>query len=151
MGNRIDQMDKRMRKLDLALHEIPEDDQFTLHGPAEAWLTIVSWGSTRGAIRDAIRKVERSEHMRINNLQIRLMRPFPATGVSKILRESNRVLLLEENYSGQLGMLIAEQTGILIESKALKYTGRPFSQDDVVDAIRGVATPVLHAKGPQSQ
>ena len=49
---------------------------------------------------------------------------------------ANRVLLLEDNYTGQLGLLIAEQTGIQIEEKALKYTGRPFSQDEVAERIR---------------
>ncbi len=133
--NRIEQMDKRMRKLQLALREIPASDQFTLHGPEDADLTIVSWGSTRGPIRNAIRSVARASNVRVNNLQIRLMRPFPADAVRQILRRANRVLLLEDNYTGQLGLLISEQTGVQIEDKVLKYTGRPFSQDEVEQAI----------------
>ena len=77
IDNRIEQMDKRMGKLDLMLREIPEADQFTLHGPDDADLTIVSWGSTRCPIRDAVRQIERESDIRVNNLQIRLLRPFP--------------------------------------------------------------------------
>ena len=136
IGNRIQQMDKRMGKLEIARQEIPEEDQFTLHGSKDAHLTIVSWGSTRGAIHDATRQVEADSSIRVNNLQIRLMRPFPAEAVRVILQEANQLLLLEDNYTGQLGLLIAEQTGIQIGMKALKYTGRPFSQDEVVTAIQ---------------
>ena len=136
IDNRIEQMDKRMGKLDIMLREIPEADQFTLHGSDDADLTIVSWGSTRCPIRDAVRQIERESDIRVNNLQIRLLRPFPADAVREILERANRVLLLEDNYTGQLGLLIAEQTGIQIEEKALKYTGRPFSQDEVAERIR---------------
>ena len=139
IDNRIQQMNKRMGKLEVALSEIPEEDQFTLHGSQDAHLTIVSWGSTRGAIHDAIRQVERNSGIRVNNLQIRLMRPFPAEAVRAILQAAKRLLLLEDNYTGQLGLLIAEQTGIQIGMKALKYTGRPFSQDEVAKAIQQYA------------
>ena len=43
--------------------------------------------------------------------------------------------MLEDNYMSQLGMLIAEQTGIQLHRQALKYDGRPFSEDEVVEAL----------------
>ena len=77
-----------------------------------------------------------SEHgISANFLQIRLLRPFPTSVVHEKLSRARRVVLVEDNYMGQLGMLIAEQTGIKLERMALKYDGRPFSQDEVVEAV----------------
>ena len=135
VGNRVEQMDKRMQKLDLAAREILPEQQYTLHGPTVADTTIVAWGSTRGAIQDAMPVLSAEYGITANHLQIRLMRPFPVDGVREILETTQKVLLLEDNFMGQLGLLIAEQTGLQIESKALKYDGRPFSQSDVIEAV----------------
>ena len=125
-----------MRKLDLASHEISVDWQYELIGESNADITIVGWGSTRGPIIDALYALETEHETTANFLQIKMLRPFPADAVRNILSRSDRVMLLEDNYMGQLGMLIAEQTGIQIKRTALKYDGRPFSQDEVVEAVR---------------
>jgi 2-oxoglutarate ferredoxin oxidoreductase subunit alpha len=72
----------------------------------------------------------------VNFLQCRLMRPFPAADVEAILRKAKRLVLVEENYSGQLGSLLAEQTGVRIADRVLKFDGRPFSEDEMVAALR---------------
>jgi 2-oxoglutarate ferredoxin oxidoreductase subunit alpha len=43
---------------------------------------------------------------------------------------------VENNYTGQLGSLIREMTGIDITQKVLKYDGRPFSEEELVEALR---------------
>src|SRR5687768_6770723 len=55
---RMAMMHKRMGKLELFRKAIPQDQQFALHGPADAELTVVAWGSTKGTILDAIRALE---------------------------------------------------------------------------------------------
>ena len=54
------------------------------------------------------------------------MSPFPTELVSKYLSNSNRKVLVEGNYSGQLGAIIRQQTGIVTDYKVLKYNGRRF-------------------------
>ncbi len=132
---RIAMMHKRMGKLALLSKAIPKDQQFALHGPETADLTIVAWGSTKGSILDAMR-ILGDEGKSVNYLQCRLMRPFPAEDIERLLRAAKHPVLLEENYSGQLGSLIAEHTGVRIEDKVLKFDGRPFSEDEVLAAIR---------------
>ena len=132
---RIAMMHKRMGKLGLIAKAIPKDQQFALHGPAEADLTVVAWGSTKGTILDAMRALSEAGK-KINFLQCRLMRPFPAEDVEAILRKAKRLVLVEENYSGQLGSLIAEQTGVRIADRVLKFDGRPFSEDEMIAALR---------------
>lgn len=132
---RMAMMNKRMGKLDLIANAIPEDQQYTLHGPAEADLTIVAWGSTKGTVLDALKTLD-ADGAKVNFLQCRLMRPFPAAGVEKILRTAKRLVLIEENYSGQLGHLLAQHTGVRIADKVLKSDGRPFSEDEIIGALR---------------
>ncbi|MBM4420178.1 MAG: 2-oxoacid:acceptor oxidoreductase subunit alpha [Chloroflexi bacterium] len=134
---RIEMMRKRMGKLDLALKLIPEDQQLGLWGPADADLTVVSWGSPKGTILDAIKVLE-AEGKKVNFLQCRLMRPFPARRVGEILRKAKKVVLVEENYSGQLGQVIATETGFMIQERVLKFDGRPFSEDEMVKALSNV-------------
>jgi 2-oxoglutarate ferredoxin oxidoreductase subunit alpha len=134
---RVAMMEKRMGKLGLAAEQIPQDQKFQLHGPVEADLTIVGWGSTKGTILDAMEELAEEGH-RLNFLQIRLMRPFPAKEVEAVLRRAKRLVLVEENYSGQLGALVREKTGVDIESRILKFDGRPFSEDEVASALRAV-------------
>jgi 2-oxoglutarate ferredoxin oxidoreductase subunit alpha len=49
-------MNKRMSKLDVALNEISNEDKALAYGEADPLmgLTIISWGSTKGAILDAM-------------------------------------------------------------------------------------------------
>jgi 2-oxoglutarate ferredoxin oxidoreductase subunit alpha len=141
--NRIRMQDKRMGKLDLALREIPADRFLTLHGPQDAELTIVGWGSTKGAILDALEILAREDRVSANFLQIRILRPFPVEAVSRVLRAARRTVLVECNYSGQLGLLIREQTGIAPDQSIVKYDGRPFSEEELLDGLRHVI-----AEGP---
>ncbi len=134
---RMAMMRKRMGKLALIAQAIPQDMQYALHGPADADLTVVAWGSTKGTVLDALR-VLAAEGKRVNFLQCRLMRPFPAEAVGAVLRKAKRLVCIEENYSGQLASLIAEQTGVLIKDKINKYDGRPFSEDEMIRAISNV-------------
>ena len=140
-------MNKRMGKLALLLKAIPADQRCTRYGPAEADLTVVGWGSTKGTIQDAI-AVLAEQGKKVNFLQVRLMKPFPVDDVAGYLANAKRLVLVEENYSGQLGSVIREQTGVKIEHRILKSDGRPFSEDELVRELSavlagGTAQPVV--------
>ncbi len=137
--NRIAMMRKRMRKLETAAREIPREFKFKLHGSKEADITLVSWGSTKGAILDAMKELE-EEYPRVSFLQVRLMRPFPAEEVADILRAAKTTVLIEPNYTAQLGALVREQTGIALHHHVLKYDGRPFSRNEVVEGVRAAVS-----------
>jgi len=135
-ANRIRMMEKRMGKLSLAAREIPSSRKIALYGPADADITVVGWGSTKGPILDALEVLAAEDGVRANFLQVRLLRPFPIEEVSRILGRASRTLLVEENYSGQLGDLIREQTGIEVNQRLVKFDGRSFSEEELVDALR---------------
>lgn len=134
--NRIKMMQKRMHKLQLAAEMIPDAKKLNFFGPKEAEVTIVGWGSTKGAILDGMQDLE-ADAIRCNFLQVRYMSPFPTELIAKYLSSAKRKVLVENNYSGQLGALIREHTGIQMDYKILKYNGRPFSQNEVYDGVKG--------------
>jgi 2-oxoglutarate ferredoxin oxidoreductase subunit alpha len=144
---RMAMMHKRMGKLDLLLKAIPADQRCKVWGPADADLTVVGWGSTKGTIQDAM-AVLAEQGKKVNFLQVRLMRPFPVDDVTAALSNAKNLVLVEENYSGQLGSVIREHTGVKIDQRILKYDGRPFSEDELVRELSkvlagGTAEPVV--------
>src|SRR5438094_7073473 len=74
---RVARMEKRMGKLKLLAKTVPQEQQYFLHGPKDAELTVVAWGSTKGTILDALKTLE-AQGKKVNYLQCRLMKPFPA-------------------------------------------------------------------------
>src|SRR5216684_3209582 len=137
--NRIKMMDKRMSKLETAGREIPEEEKvnFFRSSKNEADITIVSWGSTKGAILDAMRMLDK-DGIGVEFLQIRLASPFPTEIVREKLAGAKLVIDIEQNYSGQMAAVIAEKTMIDIENKILKFNGRPMSQDEIYQGVRQI-------------
>ncbi|HUO43044.1 MAG TPA: 2-oxoacid:acceptor oxidoreductase subunit alpha [Methylomirabilota bacterium] len=133
--NRIRMMQKRMRKLELANEFIPDEKKVNFFGPPQADITLVGWGSTKGAILDAMQDLE-ADGVRCNFLQVRYLSPFPTDLVTKHLEGAKRKVLVEGNYAGQLGALIREHTGIPMDLRVLKYNGRPFSQNEVFEGVK---------------
>jgi 2-oxoglutarate ferredoxin oxidoreductase subunit alpha len=136
--NRDMMMEKRMKKLVAAAREIPLDEKVNFHGPRDAQITLVSWGSTKGAILDAMEALE-DEGTTVNFLQLRLIQPFPTEYVKEILSNSKKIVDVEMNYTGQLGGVIREMTCVPVDQYVLKYNGRPMSQEEVYDAVKQIA------------
>jgi 2-oxoglutarate ferredoxin oxidoreductase subunit alpha len=133
--NRDYMMEKRMGKIDLADKEIPLSERVNFFGPENADITVVSWGSTKGAILDAMDWLKQ-DGISVNFLQIRLINPFPTEYVAKLLSKAKKVVGVEMNYSGQLIGIVRERTCIPIEQLVVKYNGRPMSSEEVYDAIK---------------
>lgn len=139
--NRVRMHAKRMRKLELAAREIPAERQWRLHGDPKAPLTLVTWGSPKGPILDALPELER-RGVRANLLQVRLMCPFPAQAVGEILRRARATAVIEMNHTGQLAKLVRQETGFDFPHRVLKWNGRPISETEIVEAVSE-----LHGKG----
>jgi len=129
---RVAQMEKRMRKLELAARDIRDP---LLEGPEDADVTLVGWGSTYGPIHEA-RLVLESEGLRVNHLHYHEVWPFPAARTEEVLSGARRVIDVENNFTGQLALVIRMVTGIHIPDRILKYDGRPFAGDEIAEKVR---------------
>ncbi len=127
-------MEKRDAKLQLAAKEIPDGLKFHYFGPKDAETVIVSWGSTKGAILDALDRFQ-AEKVPVGFLQLRLLNPFPDEAVLAHLAKAKRRIDVEMNFSGQLGGLIRERTGVDCTHQVVKFNGRPMSSTEVHEAV----------------
>lgn len=133
-------MDKRMRKLDALAKELEESEIETikLYGPEEAKATIISWGSTKGPIREALKLINQEDNGAVNFLQILYIHPFPKTKVEQILRKAKKTIVVENNRTSQLSSLIRDHLLRRVDHKTLKYDGRPFDSFHLSEKVKEV-------------
>jgi len=131
-------MEKRFAKLDLAAKEIPEDVKLQYFGPEDADTVLVSWGSTKGPLLDALDRLW-AEGAKIGYLHVRLLNPFPTQAVTAHLKKAKRRVAVEMNFGAQLAGIVREQTGVQMTHLIVKYNGRPMSSTELYDAIKGLS------------
>ncbi len=68
-----------------------------IHGDGEGDLLVVGWGSTRGAIEEAVDRLNGTGH-RVSSLHLRFLSPLQP-GLREIFRRFRRVMTVELNYS----------------------------------------------------
>ena len=118
-------VNKRVKKYEESKKYIEKNfEMIKIHGKKSSKNLIVGWGSTSGAIKDAIKDLD------AKFLQIIYMKPL-SPQIKKEIQKASKVILVECNVTGQLGRLIREKTGIKIENRLLKYDGRPFRSDEL--------------------
>lgn len=136
--NRNKMMDKRMKKLDLALEKIAENDKAICYDfESDSKNVVISWGSTKGAILEALEKLS-EEGSKLRFIQVRLLHPFPTETVKKFLMDAKLIIDVEMNYSSQLGSLVQQNTGREIDYKIVKYNGRPMSTTEIYIALKSI-------------
>jgi 2-oxoglutarate/2-oxoacid ferredoxin oxidoreductase subunit alpha len=136
--NRNKMMDKRMKKLELALEKIAEDDKAACYNfDSNTKNVVISWGSTKGAILEALEKLT-EEGSKLGFIQVRLLHPFPTGTIKKFLTNARLIIDVEMNYSSQLGSLVQQYTGREIDFKIVKYNGRPMSTTEIYIALKAI-------------
>ena len=128
---RVKMVDKRQKKLAGVLAELPQP---TLNGSPDADVTFISFGSTWSIIQDARTFLER-EGKTTAHLHLTYMQPFQTKEIETILQTIKNPVIVENNATGQLGQLIRQHTGILIDKKLLQYDGWPFSPEDIMRRV----------------
>ena len=126
-------VEKRARKMQGAVNAIAAPK---LVGPGSADVTLVGWGSTDGVILEAIEKLAGEEGIVANQLQIKWIVPFHAAEVSRILDSSKRVIVVENNHSGQFARYLRSETGFEASGHIRKYDGEPFMPHHIVEAVK---------------
>ena len=71
-----------------------------VYGDEEGDILVVGWGSTLGAIREAVTRL-RDEGQSVSSLHLKFLQPM-ASGVGEILKRYKKVIAVEINYSDDL-------------------------------------------------
>jgi len=125
-------VEKRARKFQYVAQDVPAPQ---LEGPADASVTLVGFGSTYGVIKEAIGLLAQ-QGITANHLPIKWIVPFHAEQVSEILGNAKRIVVVENNYSGQFARYLRSETGIAAHGHIRKYDGEPFLPHHIVEAIQ---------------
>jgi 2-oxoglutarate ferredoxin oxidoreductase subunit alpha len=145
-NNRMLMIEKRMKKLDAVEKEVPIEEKVNFFGDKTAKNIVVSWGSPKGAILEALSKLKQ-EGFGLGFIQIRMVHPLPKEYLANVLGDAKKIIDVEMNYSGQLGEIIREKTGIPMGFHVLKWNGRPMTTTEVYDALKLI----LLDKAPERQ
>jgi len=130
-------MEKRARKLALAAREIPAEEKLGVYGDRHAVFTIMSWGSNKGAILEALQHLA-ADGMAARLVQVRLLWPFPTEEIRPWLEAADPLVVVESNFSGQFAQLLREQTGRANDYLVVKYNGRPMSGRELYRACKDI-------------
>ena len=123
--------DVRTAKIDGIAASIP--DQGLEAGEPGARLAVVGWGSTWGAIHQAVRRA-RAEGLDVAHVHVRHLWPLPGN-LGRLLQSFGAVLVPEMN-KGQFRRLLRSE--FLIDADGVsKVAGRPFRVNELEAEIRG--------------
>ncbi|MFD3261003.1 2-oxoacid:acceptor oxidoreductase subunit alpha [Paenibacillus lentus] len=134
--NRKKMMDKRLRKL----NKLQVTNPIRLQAPhAEPDILVIGMGSTGGTIDQARTRLD-GEGIKTNHMTVRLLHPFPVEEVLPQIKKAKKVLVLENNATGQLANLIKQNIGYHDKIvNVLKYDGNPFLPSEVYNECKNVA------------
>jgi len=123
-----DNADKRIEKYKKIKEECKKFEMIKIHGKKNSKNLVIGWGSTKTVILDAIERED------FKFLQVLYMKPL-SDEIKNEIQKAKKVILVEQNVTGQLGRLLREKTGLKIENKILKYDGRPFTCDELKERL----------------
>lgn len=126
------QMEKRFRKFTSIEDDLEEPEYF---GDEDIDLLLVGWGSTYGALKDAV-KLLNDKGIKTGALSFGDIYPLPKKKLIDYRNKAKKIVNVEQNFTGQLGKLITQETGILMDSSILKYDGRQIIGSEISDKFK---------------
>ncbi|HEY6957513.1 MAG TPA: 2-oxoacid:acceptor oxidoreductase subunit alpha [Candidatus Limnocylindria bacterium] len=119
-----------------------------VYGAPEGELLVVGWGSTKGAIEEAVDRL-RAEGQRVSSLHLQFIQPMPS-GIGDIMKRFAKVMTVESNWSDRTDDALIDDENrrysalaMLLRSRYLvdvdcwsEVRGRPIRPASVVSAMR---------------
>ena len=146
--NRVIQMERRMEKLEHIREALDEDhpSNQTYYGDETANYGIITWGSSHGAVAEAVERLNEGGHS-VKGVTVSDMMPFPETEMTEFLESVDEAMVVEMNASAQFRGLIQKELGRFGEklTSLLKYNGNPFEPAEIVEGYE------LHLDGGDAE
>ena len=121
---------KRFKKIEVCSKEKGFTARF---GAPKAKVGIIGWGSTQGAILEAV-EMANKQGLSVAQLQLKMVQPLPEADIQEFLKTVDQVIIAELNYSGQFNQMFRSRfllpTHFVHQMRRLAVLcGRDFSQD----------------------
>lgn len=136
---RVEQTDKRMRKLELLKNELQEPEYI---GGEACEVLLLAWGSTWGPVKEAVDMLNRTGGQKYGALVFGDIWPLPVKLLKEKAQKASRLINVEQNATGQLASLISEVTGLFCTESVLKYDGRAINARDIYSKVKERETDV---------
>jgi 2-oxoglutarate ferredoxin oxidoreductase subunit alpha len=128
---RTKMMNKRLGKIQGI--ELP--NSYSLHGDADYDTLVVGVGSTKGLLEETMERLK-ADGQKVAHLHIYALNPFPVKSVQTILDKAKKVVVVENNATGQLRNIM-RFNGIQNNMESLvKYDGNPFIPVEIYNYIK---------------
>ncbi|NTU68204.1 MAG: 2-oxoacid:acceptor oxidoreductase subunit alpha [Chlorobiaceae bacterium] len=98
---------------------------------ADADTLVVCWGSNRGVVEEVL---DMPGSGRIAGLHF--AQPYPLNPSCFPLLDNRRIVVIENNATGQFADILSHESGCTVDRRILKSTGEPFSVEEVMEALR---------------
>ncbi|MFC6872384.1 2-oxoacid:acceptor oxidoreductase subunit alpha [Halobellus marinus] len=135
--NRVNQVNRRMEKMEAIRAELAAEESINFHyGPEAADYGIMTFGSQQGTAKEAVDELNEAGHS-VKLLGVSQLAPYPVEEVTEFIESVDEVLVVEMNASGQFRGLTQKEIGRFGEklSSLLKYNGNPFEPAEIVDGF----------------
>lgn len=127
--------EKRFRKLETATHKFSKAKRF---GNPKAKVGVISWGSTCGAVLEAIDLANEKDY-EVEALYPRTLYPLPTEWIQEFIQNKEIIIVIEANYTAQFKSTIVERCVNLNKGidviEYLKYDGTPFTAVEIYEEI----------------
>lgn len=127
IGVRPAMVEKRLEKTRRLQREVPAPESYRTDG---ADLVLLSWGSTRGAVREAVDDLQR-RGLAVGSLHFTHLWPLPSLS----LPEGPSYWTVEGNATGQLARLLQSEGGVQVTGRLGRYDGLPWDAGSLVAEI----------------
>jgi 2-oxoglutarate ferredoxin oxidoreductase subunit alpha len=130
-ANRLKMAGKRWRKFQ---HIVDDLRGPTIYGPEGAGLTLMGWGSSYGAMREAV-DILNARGTKTNLLHFVDIWPFPEAQAAPLIEAARQLVAVEGNQSGQFAHLVRAVTGRRADRMVLRWDGRPLSPEYIIEQL----------------
>jgi 2-oxoglutarate ferredoxin oxidoreductase subunit alpha len=127
-ANRLAMAGKRMRKFKNIVEDLRAP---AIYGPERAELTLMGWGSSYGAMREAVDLLN-AQGIRANMLHFVDIWPFPEAKATPLIEAARELVAVEGNQTGQFAHLVRAVTGRRADRQVLRWDGRPLSPEYIL-------------------
>lgn len=125
----VNMAEKRMRKLLTLKKNTPQPKYY---GPEQADIVFVGMGTTKNVILDTMNESD----LKIGYLHYQYIFPLLYEKILELHKSGTRLILIENNQTGEFGELIKKECSFEFPEKLLKFDSRPFFVEDILDFLK---------------